>query len=118
MEEAFRLALFCDMGERGGWGRGACGPLNVWRVLLLADTLADHSRVSRHLRQMAAQPYYKSRAQWKSLPDQATTRLRRLSYTLFVPGLATFAELAAKYDAIRQAARLGLAAEQYRFKLR
>ena len=33
-----------------------------------------------------------------------------------MPGLATFAEFAAKYDAIRQVARLGVAAEQYRFR--
>jgi len=121
-EEAGRLATFCEMSSRreggGVVGERIMGPLDhVWRVLLLADTLTDHSRVSRQLREMAAQPYYKTRAQWKSLPDEVTLAHADVLTRVFVSShLAVVAECAAEYDAFRQVPRLALAAEQYRIR--
>ena len=113
-EEAMRLAQFWNfrLDIRG------LGPLkHVWQVLLTPYTAADHRQVSFRLRHLAAQPYFESRPQWKDLSEQLTHDVNTSLITrVSVPLLVNYAEIAARWDAIRQAAQLGLAAEQYRFR--
>jgi hypothetical protein len=112
-EEAFQLALFADM-EHARYGPAMAGPLlSVWRVLLLTDFMAGHREMSQQLRQTAAKPYYLAKPALNRL-DNTIARASSPMFGIMYPAMSGFFLGAARAEAYRQAAQLGLAAIRYR----
>jgi hypothetical protein len=86
-----------------------------YRVFLFSDDLAEYRRLCGQLRDLTAKPYYKVMAEIKQL-NRPRTGFSGLLTGAILPSAAFCAERAAKADALRQALRLGLAAEKYRLR--
>ena len=123
MEEALRLTAFCEIGTgkmdlRGLMGEGSECPngwlvVSLYRGFLLPGDLADHRRLSQQLRELAAKPYYEASSQLKQFNDQWNSKTTGLLTRVLMPALGRAGEVATRADALRQAVKLGLAAEQY-----
>jgi hypothetical protein len=119
-EEAFRLAIFADVGQ-GAVSATAMGdtwPLfwiaMPYRIFLLQDDLASHQRLSAKCRESAAKPYYQSRQGMQGMDAAIRERPVGVLTAMLAPALSRFAEMAALADARRATARAALAAARYR----
>jgi len=135
-DEACSLTTFCEVG-RGEltcsfvsiyWGQCSV-PVrdteyadisgSLYRVLMFANDLAEHRRLSQQMRAIAEKPYYQAAAQWEDFDAQlANGKITGLLNLLLLPATRACCVAGAQADARCQALRLGLAVEKYRLRNR
>jgi hypothetical protein len=121
-EEAVQLMMFYELGHQGSWGLVELKPsesyaplsTSLYRIFMLPSDLEGHRRFSDSIRSLAAKPYHLSQdgfgesyATFHDYPSGIITQL-------LTPMLGLIVQEAAKADARRRVARLGLASYRYR----
>jgi hypothetical protein len=123
-EEALRLATFDDVGS----GRmdfsdiGASQPLwladrplsSAYRVFMLGDDLAAHHRFTAEMDHAARMPYWQARDRLQQIEQQVRDSPGGALTAMLLPAVGKVMESAARADARRAVARLGLAIYVYR----
>lgn len=129
-EEACRLATFAQVGEGQyafgdlidvlrGHGDGTVHHVRTafpYRVYLLGDDLAAHTRLSAELDNTAGEPYWKAKDRMQEYDQQVRNRPGGVLTSTLMPPLGELAAGAARGDARREAVRLGLALYRYQAK--
>jgi hypothetical protein len=129
MEEALRLATFAQVGE-GQYGLAeiaaaadggrsqteSARSTMAWgyRIFLLAEDLAAHTRFTTDVDTMAHLPYWKARDCLREVEGQMQSHPGGLMTSMLAPALSRVVENVAVADARRAAARVGLALYRYR----
>jgi hypothetical protein len=128
-EEALRLATFVEVGDGqytpaeiaafavGGDLHSECVRPQValaYRVFLLPDDLAAHTRFIEVIDTLAYPPYWQARDRMDEYDRQMRRRPGGLMTAILMPSLSQVAQRVAVAEARRGAARLGLALYRYR----
>ncbi len=129
MEQAFRLASYCQVGTGELDLRNLCGDdktennlPNGWIVVLfyrvfgLPNDLADERWLSRQLNRVIAKPFYEAAPELKEFNQRFDNGTTGLLTRMLYPSLGSCYDAVARGDALRQAVLAGLAAERFRAK--
>ena len=121
MEEAFRLAVFSSMeggraSDSEAWMLYGFSPSlrPVYRIFLLRNDLAAHSRLSAEHRRLAARAYHEARDGWEKVEQDVPIGPMAILTNHLTPALGGAARMCAQGDARRGVARTALAAVRYR----